>query len=56
MPQEKNLTNTSTPTLEAKRIQCHFISNTHWDREWRLAVPAAKAAHLEEVVTVVLPN
>jgi hypothetical protein len=22
-------------TSSAKRIQCHFISNTHWDREWR---------------------
>ena len=21
--------------MENKRIQCHFISNTHWDREWR---------------------
>mgnify|MGYP003419294439 FL=1 len=19
------------------RIQCHFISNTHWDREWRFS-------------------
>ncbi|HNT35905.1 MAG TPA: hypothetical protein PKH07_13020, partial [bacterium] len=18
-----------------ERVQCHFISNTHWDREWR---------------------
>ena len=22
-------------TTEQERIQCHFISNTHWDREWR---------------------
>ena len=20
-----------------KKIQCHFISNTHWDREWRFS-------------------
>ena len=19
------------------KIQCHFISNTHWDREWRFS-------------------
>ena len=21
-----------------KRIQCHFVSNTHWDREWRFSM------------------
>src|SRR5205823_2153212 len=25
----------SAPAAEAQPIQCHFISNTHWDREWR---------------------
>ena len=20
-----------------KKISCHFISNTHWDREWRFS-------------------
>ena len=20
------------------RAQCHFISNTHWDREWRFSM------------------
>ena len=29
----KNINNTLNPKNE--RIQCHFISNTHWDREWR---------------------
>lgn len=23
---------------EDKRIQCHFVSNTHWDREWRFSM------------------
>lgn len=23
------------PTQKLEKIQCHFISNTHWDREWR---------------------
>ena len=22
---------------EEKKINCHFISNTHWDREWRFS-------------------
>ena len=22
----------------AERPQCHFISNTHWDREWRYSM------------------
>ena len=21
-----------------QKIQCHFISNTHWDREWRFSM------------------
>ena len=21
-----------------EKIQCHFISNTHWDREWRYSM------------------
>jgi mannosylglycerate hydrolase len=25
----------SNNSAEAQPIQCHFISNTHWDREWR---------------------
>ncbi|MGE5549869.1 MAG: alpha-mannosidase [Bacteroidota bacterium] len=24
-----------TDKLSEERIQCHFVSNTHWDREWR---------------------
>lgn len=24
-----------TKATKDDRIQCHFISNTHWDREWR---------------------
>ena len=35
MSQAKNSSSVSTTTSEATRIQCHFISNTHWDREWR---------------------
>jgi mannosylglycerate hydrolase len=35
MSQAKNSSSLSTTTSEATRIQCHFISNTHWDREWR---------------------
>ena len=27
--------NKSTASAETPPIQCHFISNTHWDREWR---------------------
>jgi len=23
---------------DMERIQCHFISNTHWDREWRYSM------------------
>ncbi len=35
MPQKQSLPHIPAPTPEAKQIQCHFISNTHWDREWR---------------------
>ncbi|MCE5187184.1 MAG: hypothetical protein LLF76_13770 [Planctomycetaceae bacterium] len=28
----------STPKAVSKRAQCHFISNTHWDREWRFSM------------------
>ena len=24
-------------STEQEQIQCHFISNTHWDREWRFS-------------------
>ena len=24
--------------VEPKKPQCHFISNTHWDREWRYSM------------------
>lgn len=27
-----------------ERIQCHFISNTHWDREWRFS--AQRTRHM----------
>ena len=29
---------------EKKKIQCHFISNTHWDREWRFS--ARRTQHM----------
>lgn len=29
---------------EQERIQCHFISNTHWDREWRYS--AQRTRHM----------
>jgi len=29
---------------EQKKIQCHFISNTHWDREWRFS--ARRTQHM----------
>ena len=35
MSQLKKPLHISTTIPEPQRIQCHFISNTHWDREWR---------------------
>jgi mannosylglycerate hydrolase len=32
---EKSFPKTSVPSISSERIQAHFISNTHWDREWR---------------------
>ena len=29
---------TSAEKLTQTRTQCHFISNTHWDREWRFSM------------------
>ncbi|MBR6634074.1 MAG: hypothetical protein IKL41_00420, partial [Clostridia bacterium] len=26
------------------KLQCHFISNTHWDREWRFS--ARRTQHM----------
>ena len=30
--------------MDNKKIQCHFISNTHWDREWRFS--ARRTQHM----------
>ncbi len=35
MSQVINSSMLSEPVSEEQRTQCHFISNTHWDREWR---------------------
>src|SRR5512147_993847 len=35
MSQVINSSMLSVPISEEQRAQCHFISNTHWDREWR---------------------
>jgi len=37
MAKKKSKKSTRSPSTKAEndRIQCHFISNTHWDREWR---------------------
>ncbi|HLO30941.1 MAG TPA: glycoside hydrolase family 38 C-terminal domain-containing protein [Anaerolineales bacterium] len=35
MSQVINSSILSAETPDQQRIQCHFISNTHWDREWR---------------------
>ena len=29
---------------KSEPIQCHFISNTHWDREWRYS--AQRTRHM----------
>ena len=31
-------TKTASETSTKPLIQCHFISNTHWDREWRFSM------------------
>ena len=31
-------------TTKNQRIQCHFVSNTHWDREWRFS--AQRTRHM----------
>ena len=33
-----------TENKDNKQIQCHFISNTHWDREWRFS--ARRTQHM----------
>ncbi len=41
------MTNQETPPSDSGgegRIQCHFISNTHWDREWRYS--AQRTRHM----------
>ena len=30
--------------MERKNIKCHFISNTHWDREWKFS--AQRTRHM----------
>src|SRR5512145_2152359 len=35
MSQAINSSNLAALPSQEQRIQCHFISNTHWDREWR---------------------
>ena len=35
MPIAKSRPKASISSTGAQRIQAHFISNTHWDREWR---------------------
>ncbi|MBN2118558.1 MAG: hypothetical protein JW730_18435 [Anaerolineales bacterium] len=35
MSQAINSSLLSVPISDEQRTQCHFISNTHWDREWR---------------------
>ncbi len=34
-PDETAASGETTPAAAAPRMQCHVISNTHWDREWR---------------------
>jgi alpha-mannosidase len=35
MSDTSEITSTAAKQKTDDRIQCHFISNTHWDREWR---------------------
>jgi alpha-mannosidase len=35
---DKEQTTNSNKNAKQQRIQCHFISNTHWDREWRYSM------------------
>jgi len=35
MAKKKTKKRTSAKSSKRQRIQCHFVSNTHWDREWR---------------------
>ena len=35
MSQAINSSSLDALDVDEERIQCHFISNTHWDREWR---------------------
>ncbi|MBN2315116.1 MAG: hypothetical protein JXM79_14395 [Sedimentisphaerales bacterium] len=38
MAKDKEQTKNSVESAKQKRIQCHFVSNTHWDREWRYSM------------------
>ncbi|MBN2455015.1 MAG: hypothetical protein JXB29_00520 [Sedimentisphaerales bacterium] len=37
MAKRKKTTKSNTKKTKPERIQCHFVSNTHWDREWRFS-------------------
>jgi mannosylglycerate hydrolase len=38
MPKTRNARKTTVKKSKKTRAQCHFISNTHWDREWRFSM------------------
>jgi alpha-mannosidase len=44
-PQESAKKNAATNAREI--VQCHFISNTHWDREWRYSAQRTRYAVVE---------
>jgi len=41
---------------DKKQIQCHFISNTHWDREWRFSARRTQhmLAHMMDMLLDIL--
>ena len=38
MAKKKEQRKSFAKNSKQQRIQCHFISNTHWDREWRFSM------------------
>ena len=36
--------NAAAKVKKKQRTQCHFISNTHWDREWRYSTQRTRYA------------
>jgi len=44
MAKKRSVKRGSSDSSAQKQIQCHFVSNTHWDREWRYS--AQRTRHM----------